>query len=297
MNQMYFRPTPVPPAGGLLLSPPGDGGVFLNIPPPDGASDKSRLLADFRMALAADDQLSLAYQPRIALATGQCRSVEALIRWQHPTRGHIPPGDFIPLIENTGLIAQLTDWVLNAAMAFALRLLKAGHCVRVSANVAPANLVMGYLAGRLVELVGLHGLPPSMMELEITEGALIGDDSRTRRQLAQIRRAGFAVAIDDFGAGYSNLRYFRQIPADIIKIDRSLVMDIETDPASATILQWLISLGHELGFRMVAEGLETAQTCRTLTEWGCDEGQGFFLSRPMAGPELLRWLSQRHIGA
>lgn len=255
------------------------------------------LLTDFAVALRADDQLRVVFQPRIALATSRCCAVEALLRWRHPVLGELSPAAFIPAIEADPLIGRLTDWVLNAAMAFARQLIEAGHDVRVSANVSPNNLVVGYLVGRVVELLELHRLPPAMLELEFTEGALIGDDTRTRHQLHQIRRMGVGVAIDDFGAGYSNLRYFRQIPADTIKIDRALMTDIETDQASATIVRWLIGLGHELGFRMVAEGLETAASCALLAGWGCDEGQGFFLGRPMAGADLLRWLAQPAIAS
>ena len=259
-----------------------------------GPVERLRLLADFGAALAAADQLSLVYQPRIALATGRCCAVEALLRWRHPLLGDRSPSLFVPVIETDPLIGQLTDWVLDSAMGFASQLLKAGHDIRLSVNVSPTNLVIGYLAGRLVELVGLHQLPPAMLELEFTEGALIGDDNRTRQQLKQIRRVGIGVAIDDFGAGYSNLRYFKQIPANVIKIDRSLVADIETDEASATIVQWLIALGHRLGFRMVAEGVETERSRARLVDWACDEGQGYFLARPMTGPELLRWLADRN---
>jgi EAL domain-containing protein (putative c-di-GMP-specific phosphodiesterase class I) len=259
--------------------------------------ERLRLLADFAPALAASDQLSLVYQPRIALATGRCCAVEALIRWRHPLLGDLSPGAFVPVIETDPLIGQLTDWVLDSAMGFAVGLLKAGHDIRVSANVSPTNLVIGYLAGRLVELIGQHQLPPAMLELEFTEGALIGDDNRTRQQLQQIRRIGIGVAIDDFGAGYSNLRYFKQIPANVIKIDRSLVADIETDEASATIVQWLIALGHRLGFRVVAEGLESEWSRQLLVHWNCDEGQGYFLARPMKGPELLSWLGARNLTA
>ena len=259
--------------------------------------ERLRLLADFGPALAAADQLSLVYQPRIALATGRCCAVEALLRWRHPVLGDLSPGAFVPVIEADPLIGQLTDWVLDSAMGFASALVKAGHDIHVSANVSPTNLAIGYLAGRLVELVGQHQLPPAMLELEFTEGALIGDDNRTRQQLKQIRRIGIGVAIDDFGAGYSNLRYFKQIPANVIKIDRSLVADIETDEASATIVQWLIALGHRLGFRMVAEGVETERSRSLLVDWDCDEGQGYFLASPMKGPEIFRWLDNRNFTA
>jgi EAL domain-containing protein (putative c-di-GMP-specific phosphodiesterase class I) len=290
-----------PPSDGLGLAPGNAAGgeapiVMQRFPPaqrpaPHPAMARDPLLADFAAALRAGDQLRLVYQPRIALAAGRCCAVEALLRWRHPVRGELSPAAFIPVIESDPMIGQLTDWVLNAAMGFAQILSNAAQEVRVSVNVSPNNLVIGYLVGRLVELMGLYPVSPPMLELEFTEGALIGDDERTRQQLQQIRRIGIGVAIDDFGAGYSNLRYFRQIPADTIKIDRSLVADIETDRASATIVRWLIGLGHELGFRVVAEGLETLESRDLLAAWGCDEGQGYALGRPMEADALLQWLA------
>jgi EAL domain-containing protein (putative c-di-GMP-specific phosphodiesterase class I) len=202
------------------------------------------------------------------------------------------PADFIPVIEDDPMVGQLTDWVLNAAMAFAAQLQHAGLDIRVAVNVSPANLEIGYLVGRLVELLGVHELSPSMLELEFTERALIGDDRRTRQQLRQIRRIGLGVAIDDFGAGFSNLGYLKQIPTDVIKIDKSLLTGIDTDHDSATIVKWLIGLGHELGLRIVAEGLETERCAALLTEWGCDDGQGYLFAKPMPGDALIDWLKK-----
>jgi EAL domain-containing protein (putative c-di-GMP-specific phosphodiesterase class I) len=255
--------------------------------------NQSSLQADLEAALEATDQLSLAYQPRVDLATGQCLSMEALLRWNHPSFGAMNPGEFIPIVENSQLMGRLTDWVLNAAMARAQMLRHAGHAIRISANVSPVNLAVGYLVGRIVELLRMYELHPSFMELEFTEGALIGDDRRTRQQLNQMRRLGVGVAIDDFGAGYSNLGYLKNIPADIIKIDRSLIEAIETDQPSRTIVKWLIALGHELNLRIVAEGIETIEVYEQLAEWGCDEGQGYLISKPMSADVLLGWLEDR----
>lgn len=255
--------------------------------------DRARLLQDFAAALEARDQLRLVYQPQIVLATGQCSGVEALLRWAHPTLGDISPVEFIPVIEEDPLVGQLTDWVLDHAMAFAARMQKSGMDIRVSVNIAPANLALGYLVGRLVELLGSHELRPSMLELEFTERSLIGDDQRTRQQLRQIRRIGLGVAIDDFGAGFSNLGYLRQIPADALKIDKSLMDGVETERHSATIVKWLVGLSHELGLRVVAEGVETEATRALLAGFGCDEGQGYLFARPMQGFDLLRWLTVR----
>ncbi len=252
--------------------------------------ERHRIITDLEAALEAADQLRLVYQPRLHLASGRIVAVEALIRWRHPMLGDVSPMEFIPVVETDPVIGQFTDWVLNNAMAFASRLGHEGHSIKVSANVAPANLVIGYLAGRLVELIGVHDLPPSMLELEFTEGALIGDDNRTRSQLRQIRRIGVSVAIDDFGAGFSNLGYLKQIPADVLKIDRSLVQPMLSADSSVTIVKWLIGLSHELGLRVVAEGLETAGMVEMLTAMGCDEGQGYHIGRPMEADALLAWL-------
>ncbi|MCW3474557.1 EAL domain-containing protein [Limobrevibacterium gyesilva] len=245
------------------------------------------LCDDLRRALKAADQLSLVYQPRIDLRTGRCIAAEALLRWRHPVLGPMNPGQFIPVVERDPLIGQLTDWVLDSAMTFAARLAADGHPVRISANVSPTNLTVGYFVGRLVELLRAHSLGAESLELEFTEGALIGDDRRTRQQLNQIRRIGISVAIDDFGAGFSNLGYLKDIPADVIKIDRSLVSGIDADHASGVIVRWLIGLAHELGLRVVAEGIETEAVLGQLTEWHCDEAQGYLVGRPMPAADLL----------
>jgi EAL domain-containing protein (putative c-di-GMP-specific phosphodiesterase class I) len=176
-------------------------------------------------------------------------------------------------------------------MGCASRLAAAGHSVRVSANVSPANLTVGYLVGRLVELLSEHNLEPSALELEITEGALVADDRRTRQQLSQIRRIGIGVAIDDFGSGFSNLGYLKDIPADAIKIDRSLVTNMDTDVRSAVIVKWLVGLAHALDLRVVAEGVETGAVLALLGEATCDEAQGYFVARPMVEDELLASLA------
>ena len=281
-------PAPQPKLDRGLYQPPSRILRPLGVQP-----ERQRVLDDLRVALESPDQLSLVFQPRVDLATGRCLAVEALLRWQHPTLGQVSPAVFIPVVEADPLIGQLTDWVLNTALSFGAQLEKSGHDIQISANVSPANLVVGYFVGRLVELLRTHGMPTSKLELEFTEGALIGDDDRTRRQLNQIRRIGIGVSIDDFGAGYSNLGYLRNIPADIIKIDRSLVQTIDTDPASATIMKWLIDLAHQLHLRVVAEGIETAEVQAMLSGWGCDEGQGYFISRPMPGSNLLAWIDER----
>lgn len=298
---MIERGCPIPSLSGISIVHPAATGPINSALRRSGSADGSpvrpRLINELEAALEEPGQLRLVYQPRLALQTGRVVAVEALLRWQHPELGAVAPIDFIPLAEADPLIGRLTDWVLDHAMGFAVTLAAAGQPIRVSANVSPVNLVIGYLVGRLVELLGHHELPPSLLELEFTEGTLIGDDVRTRAQLKQIRQIGIGVAIDDFGAGYSNLGYLRQIPADYIKIDRALIQPVMLDPDSATIARWLIGLSHELGLRVVAEGLETAAMQAALTEMGCDEGQGYHIARPMESADLLDWLNEWRDGS
>jgi EAL domain-containing protein (putative c-di-GMP-specific phosphodiesterase class I) len=251
---------------------------------------RRQLLDDLRLALREPNQLHLNYQPRVDLQAGQCVGVEALLRWRHPRLGLVPPGEFIPLIESDPLIVALTDWVLDQALAFAKTLPESGGRPRVSVNIAPINLTAGYFVGRLVELLGRHNVEPLSLELEFTEGALISDSRRTRQQLDQIRRLGLTIAIDDFGAGYSNLSYFDRIPADVIKIDRSLVKEIGAEQGGGTIVKWIIGLAQELGLRVVAEGVDTDQKAAALTRWQCHEAQGFAIAPPLPEANLRAWV-------
>jgi EAL domain-containing protein (putative c-di-GMP-specific phosphodiesterase class I) len=258
---------------------------------------RDELLADLRLAIQTRQQLRLEYQPRIDLQTKRCVGAEALLRWRHPVLGPLPPGEFIPLVESDPLIGPLTDWVLNTAMAYAAYLARSEPHVRISVNISPRNLTEGYFVGRLVEALSRHLLDPANLELEFTESALISDSKRTRQQLDQIRRMGVTVAIDDFGAGYSNLGYLRQVPADVIKIDRKLIGAIGADHAGDTIVRWIIGLAQELGLRVVAEGIDSGEKAAYLSRWNCHEGQGFALGVPMAQAKLESWISRYNSSA
>ncbi len=258
--------------------------------------DRRELLDDLRGAIDDPGQLRLEYQPRIDLQSSRCVGAEALLRWRHPSLGLLPPGEFIPLVEDQALIVPLTDWVMDHVMGFAAGAFVAGLRdtdpeFRLSVNIAPLNLTEGYFIGRLVEAIGRHGIDPARLELEFTEGTAINDSARTRRQLQQIRRLGMRVCIDDFGAGYSNLTYFKRVPADLIKIDRALIAVIGDDQASDTIVKWIIGLAHELRLRVVAEGIDNSQKAAALSRWGCDEGQGYAFAKPMAGARLAGWIA------
>jgi EAL domain-containing protein (putative c-di-GMP-specific phosphodiesterase class I)/GAF domain-containing protein len=254
------------------------------------------ILADIRTAVA-EDQLRLVYQPRVDVTSGICVGAEALLRWRHPTLGEIPPGEFIPLVEQTTLVREVTDWVLRAATAQTAAWRRAGIDLTVSVNVSAANLDEDGFADALLELLRQHGLPPSSIELELTESALIRNGRRALEQLEGISAAGVPVAIDDFGTGYSSLAYLQQIPAGILKIDRSFMAEVDQGGHAATLVRAMIVMAHDLGYRVVAEGVETAAALTFLAENGCEEAQGYFISRPVSPADLELWLERNGASA
>ncbi|UJW83910.1 GGDEF domain-containing phosphodiesterase [Devosia sp. SL43] len=252
-----------------------------------------RLLADLPAALASPDQLRLHYQPRIDLQTGRCHGAEALLRWTHPDLGSISPAEFIPLVEQTALIGPLTDWVMSSAMTQNRKFLDAGHTMRVSINASPVNLSEAGFDDVLLHRCDTAGLEPRHIELEFTEGTLATNSARAVQQLGRLREAGIDVALDDFGSGYSNLSYLARIPADVLKIDQSFVRPLKEPGDDDFLLRHVISIAQGLGFRVCAEGIETAHAYAHLRELGCDEGQGYFMARPMPSDLLLQWLDAR----
>ena len=252
-----------------------------------------RLLADLPRAMASNDQLALHFQPRIALGSGQCHGAEALLRWNHPELGAISPAEFIPLAEQTALINPLTEWVIEHTLAQNRRFLDAGHTLCVSINASPINLSEAGFVESLLKRCQAAGLAPHHVELEFTEGALATNSTRAIAQLTSLRQAGIAVALDDFGSGYSNLSYIAQIPADVLKIDQSFVRPLKGPGDDDFLLRHIVSIAQGLGFRVCAEGIETAHAYSTLRELGCEEGQGFFMARPMSADLMLDWLGAR----
>lgn len=248
------------------------------------------LLSALPQALRADDQLSLVYQPRIDLATGRCHSVEALLRWQHPHLGPISPAEFIPLAEKTALITALSRWVMRNAIRQAYHWQREGRGLGVAINISAHDLNDPDFTDHTTDLLRRYPVNPRRLELEVTENALLGDATLIHRQLAALRELGIGIAIDDFGTGYNNLSHLRELPADTIKIDRSFVRDLTHRTKDRLIVSSLIELSHQLGFRITAEGIETAEALASLLAMGCDEGQGFWIGKPMAEPELQAWL-------
>ncbi|MEQ1901846.1 MAG: GGDEF domain-containing phosphodiesterase [Devosia sp.] len=246
-----------------------------------------RLLTDLPAALRDRSQLSLAFQPRIDLRSGTACGAEALLRWNHPQLGSISPGEFVPLAEQTSLIEPLTQWVLDSALAEARRLKDAGRRLRISINASPNSLAELAFDERLLRLCTTYGVTPDQIELEFTEGMLAGNQDRAMRQLARLRNAGIEIAIDDFGTGFANFSHLSAIPADILKIDQSFIRPLAA--GKDFLVRHILEIAKGLGFRVCAEGIETAESYALLQAMDCDEGQGYFMARPMPAAALLHW--------
>ncbi|PZW47385.1 GGDEF domain-containing phosphodiesterase [Pseudomonas sp. URMO17WK12:I2] len=259
----------------------------------DAAQQRSnRLLNDLADAVRADDQLRLVFQPRVDLNTGACLSVEALLRWAHPTLGEISPAEFIPLAEKTPLIHAVSFWVISQAIHQIDAWRREGADLKVAINVSAADLNNDHLTDEIVRLLARNELDGSCLEVEFTESALVGDFSVVITQIERLQAMGVEIAIDDFGSGYSNWSYLRDIPANTVKLDRSFMEDLQPGRKDWNIVRALISLARELGQRVVAEGIETEHTLKIIREWGCQEAQGFYISRPLEAGDLLAWLSR-----
>lgn len=238
------------------------------------------------------DELQLLYQPRIEVATGKITSVEGLLRWHHPQRGTVSPVDFIPVAEESDLIVALGDWVIEAAFEQALQWQRLGiNCMRVAINISARQLRSADFEQHLLHAAKARGVPCRQIEIEITESVLVADIEAARALLGRLRLAGFTVAIDDFGTGFSSMSYLRQLPFDIIKIDRSFVIDLKEDATARAVAKSIVALGKALGKRIVAEGVETVDQARWLSEIGCDELQGYLYGKPMHAVQITAMLS------
>jgi EAL domain-containing protein (putative c-di-GMP-specific phosphodiesterase class I)/GGDEF domain-containing protein len=252
-----------------------------------------RILAALPEALTTPGQLSLHYQPRVSLASGECVGVEALLRWRHPQMGNVWPSEFIPLAEKTALIGRVTRWVLNAALRQAARWQRAGHRFSVAINVSAVDLDQADFVDNLCRLLKRHRVDAALIELEFTESALTLHPQRLNEHLQRIRGLGMQIAIDDFGTDYSNLNYLKRIPATALKIDMSFIQALLTDSRDRAIVRSMIGLGHDLGHRVVAEGIETEAIYDMLASWQCDEGQGYGIAKPMPAEQFEAWLVER----
>jgi diguanylate cyclase (GGDEF)-like protein/PAS domain S-box-containing protein len=247
------------------------------------------LVGELRRAIEKRE-LVLHYQPQALLETGEVHSVEALLRWNHPERGLIGPGEFIPLAQQTGLIRPLTLYVIGEALRQCRAWEHEGIELAVAVNVSTRNLLDVEFPAQVKALLDAWGLGASRLALEITEDSVLTDPVRTKAILEELAGMGIRLAIDDFGTGYSSLAYLKRLPITEIKIDRSFVMGMATDEDDATIVRSTIDLGRNLGLEVVAEGVETEPIWNTLRELGCTIVQGYFLSRPLPPDELEAWL-------
>ncbi|SAI69419.1 signalling protein [Bordetella ansorpii] len=251
------------------------------------------IINSIRQAVQAPDQLRLVFQPRERLSDGIWTSVEALVRWRHPLLGEISPTEFIPLLEGTTLMPLLTDWVLARAMSQLAEWRKTMPKLKMSINVAASDLKRPDFSAVLRGAMAANGIGSGCIELELTEGSLVRVDPATMEMLEGLERCGIEIAVDDFGAGYSNLSQLAKLPYDVLKLDNALVRSVSSNARAALIVQAIVGLAKQLGHRVVAEGVETLQLRDFSQQWGCDEVQGFFIARPMEPDALYPLLAQR----
>ncbi len=247
------------------------------------------MVAALRSALD-NEELILHYQPKVAVGGGELCGVEALVRWPDPERGLVPPADFIPLAESTGLIKPLTIYVLKQALAQVGEWLDKGLEVPVAVNLAARSLLDAGFPGQVAALLKDAGVPPELLELEVTETMMLEDPTRSMEVLTRLDAMGIALSIDDFGTGYSSLAQLKRLPVRTLKIDRGFVAAMCSDDRDAFIVRSSIQLGHNLGLTVVAEGVEDSSTLAALGTLGCDSAQGYLIKRPCAADELTAWL-------
>lgn len=250
------------------------------------------LLGDLRRALESDDEITVYYQPKVALRHGELAGVEALVRWNHPQLGRVAPDQFIPLAETTTLIHALTDHVLGIAVRQAKQWQTEGLSLPVAVNLSTRCLQDPTLPGRVFDLLARIELPTALLELEITESMVMADPQRALTVLDALHDGGIRLSVDDFGTGHSSMAYLQRLPVDELKIDRSFVQEMAAGSSGVALVRTAIALGHSLGLSVVAEGIEDAHTAAELRNLGCDIAQGYHLGRPMPAEELDGWLTR-----
>ncbi|MEU4790997.1 EAL domain-containing protein [Micromonospora tulbaghiae] len=254
--------------------------------------------ADGSAAVEPEDQsghpgeITMYYQPQIAIATGEVVGVEALLRWRHPRRGMVDPGELIQVAEQSAVMRLLTRRVVDDVVEQLAKWSAAGLTLRAALNVSVRDLHTGEIADQIADRLTRYGVPPERLQVEITEGALMADPRRVLASITQLHRIGVGIALDDFGTGYSSLQHLRRLPLSEVKVDRSFVLGMAEDPDDAAIVRSMIELAGALGLRVVAEGVEDERTWRMLHAAGCDVAQGWFHARPMPAEDLVAWLSR-----
>jgi diguanylate cyclase (GGDEF)-like protein len=256
------------------------------------SAERLQLLGELRAAIGAGE-LVLHYQPKVDVGSQRVVGVEALLRWQHPVHGLLPPAEFVPLAERTGAIGDLTRWVLDTALAQCRAWRDAGLDLTMAVNLAAPNIADATLPDAVAALLERHGVPGDRLECEISEHTVMADPRRAMAILERLRGLGVRLSLDDFGTGHSSLSYLKRLPLDEVKIDRSFVMGMTDDDNDAAIVRTTIDLARNLGLEVVAEGVESEAILRDLSDLSCDIAQGFFLSRPLPADELGGWLAAR----
>lgn len=254
------------------------------------ATAQLSLMGELRDALT-QGQFVVYYQPKLALAQQRVNAAEALLRWQHPQRGLVPPMQFIPFAEQTGFIREVTPWILRTVIEQVAQWDRAGLQVVTSVNLSTRDLLCPNLVTDIKQLLAQYKLPPQLLCLEITESALMDDPAMALRQLQELADHGVALSIDDYGTGQASLAYVKSLPVSELKIDRTFVTAVDTSPRSAAIVRSTLLMCRDLGLKVVAEGAETAQELAWLMDAGCDSVQGFVVSRPLPQREFITWVT------
>jgi EAL domain-containing protein (putative c-di-GMP-specific phosphodiesterase class I) len=275
----------------------GGRGWVLFEPQLDRYSPRRLSLAGSLRAAIADGEIVLFFQPKAELTTGKIVGVEALARWQHPRLGLIGPSEFVPIAEQTGLIGPLTSHVLEQALRQVRRWSEQGEELSVAVNLSARSFLDAQLAVEIPRLLEATGVDARLLELEITESMLMIDPARAKATLERLSAIGLSLSVDDFGTGYSSLANLKRLPVDGIKIDKSFVIDMPHDASDAAIVRSTIDLAHNLGLRVVAEGVESQEAWRRLEDLGCDLAQGFHVSRPVPAEAMTRLLVERRAAA
>ena len=256
-----------------------------------GVDDRQTLQGELRHALS-HHELVLYFQPQIDFKSNRINGVEALVRWQHPKHGLLAPDKFIPLAEETGMIKPLTYYVLRSALRQCEEWQRAGLDLSISVNISAINIQDLEFPDQVAEILKEFNVPPARLELEITETAVMSEPVRAVECVKKLSALGLLIAIDDFGTGYSSMSYLKELLVAKIKIDKSFVTDMAINRNDAVIVRSTVELGHNLGMKVVAEGVETQAVWDKLSALGCDDAQGYYMSRPLTADGFAEWLQE-----
>lgn len=256
-------------------------------------TDDFLIMNDLAVALKKDEGLYVAYQPKVCLKTGKTVGLEALIRWNHPERGELFPADFIPLAKKTNLLSDLTEWIISRVIDQLKKWNVEYTLIPVSINVSEKDFSKADFASTLAAKIDAAELPRTLIGIECLENELITESDVAIKGLESLKSYGFIISLDDFGTGYSNISYLQDIPLDVIKIDMSLITRLGNDAPSNIIVKSIIRMLKELDYTVLAEGVETEATLRLLKEYGCDQIQGYFFSKPLPASDMEHWLYQK----